>query len=636
MPIDYRSFNNNGRDALVSPADSSRKWWLLKDEVEKAQAIVGTVTSLANGDAKRQTQYQISARLYGNSNIMGINGLSFSKIQSVQATLKDRVSYNVIQSVIDTLVSKLTKNKPKPAFLTQGGTWKLHRQAKQLDKFIDGIFYENDAYKLATQCLKDALVFGDGIIHVFDDAGRCKMERVIPSEIYVDQMESFYGSPRQIHRVKNVDRGVLMTLYPEKKDVIAQADSAKIDITGTFQNIADQITIVESWHLPSAKDADDGLHTIAIDRTILHEEKYTKSYFPFVRFPWSERLYGFWAQGLAEQLQNIQLEINKLLWVIQRSMHMAGTFKVFLEHGSKIVKEHISNDIGVLINYTGNPPQYVTPPIVPPEVYAHLQTLEQKAFMQSGISMLSATSQKPAGLNSGAALREYNDIETERFMAAGYAYERFFLDISKLAVYTVKDIFEREKKYEVVIPGKQYLETIDWKDIRLEDNQYSLKIFPVSKLPSDPAGQLQTITEYIQAGFITPRAGRRLLDFPDLERAEDLSSAQEDYLTKKIEEMIDDGVIYHPEPDDDLALARELALQFLPYAKLNGADETNIQILRDFIAEIDQLMQLAMAAQQAPAQAEPPMALPEMPQQVPETASLPAGITENIPAMAMA
>lgn len=615
--VDYRSFTD--RDSLVTPNDTSRKWWLL-DDYEMSQAIVSTVTSMANADAKRQTQYQISARLYGNSNIMGINGLSFSKIQSTQATLKDRVSYNVIQSCVDTLVSKLTKNKPKPAFLTAGGSWKLHRQAKQLDKFIDGIFYENDLYHLTVQCLKDALVFGDGIIHVFEDHGRCKMERVIPSEIYVDQMESFYGYPRQIHRVKNVDRGVLMSLYPEHKGIIASADSARIDITGTFQNVADQVTVCESWHLPSAPGASDGLHAIAIDRAILFKEKYEKSYFPFARFSWSERLYGFWGQGLAEQLQNLQLEINKILWVIQRSMHMAGSFKIFLEHGSKVITEHLSNDIGVIVNYTGTPPQYVTPPIVPPEVYSHLQTLKTQAFEQAGISMLSATSQKPSGLNSGAALREYNDIETERFMSAGHEYERFFINISKLAVETVKDIFEREKAYEVKIPGKQYLETINWKDVKLEDDEYFLKIFPVSKLPSDPAGQLQTITEFMQAGFITPRAARRLLDFPDLERAEDLANAQEDYLTKKIEEMVDSGTVYHPEPDDDLALAKQMGLQYLAYAKLNDATEAHLQVLRDFVTECDEMIQMS----------QPPAPMPQLAPQAPAVPMQPSELVPQV------
>lgn len=623
MAVDYKSFNNGNQ--VVTPVDVSRKWWLMDNDTEMAQSIVGACTSLANGDAKRQTQYQISARLYGNSNIMGVNGLSFSKIQSTQTTLKDRVSYNVIQSCVDTLISKLTKNKPKPAFVTSGASWKIQRRAKQLDKFVDGIFYENDIYKLTTQVLKDVLVFGSGVVHVFEHEGRCKFERVIPSEIYVDQMESFYGFPRQMHRVKNVDRGVLLAMYPELKDDILSAQAAVIDTTGTFQNIADQITIVESWHLESGKDAGDGLHTIAIDRKILFKEKWTKRNFPFAFMNWSDRLYGFWGQGLAEQIQNIQLEINKILWVIQRSMHLAGTFKVFLEHGSKIVKEHVSNDIGVIINYTGTPPQYVTPQIVPPEVYAHLGTLKNQAFEQAGISQLSANSQKPAGLNSGKALREFNDIETERFMAAGHAYERYFIDIAKLAIDCVKDIFEREKSYPVSAPGKKFLETLDWKQIRLEDDEYTLKIYPVSRLPSDPAGQLQTITEYIQAGFITPRAGRRLLDFPDLERAEDLSNSPEEWLHKVIEDMVDDGKVYHPEPDDDLPLAREMSLQYLAFAKTQGAPEENLQILRDFISEVDQLQQMAIeGAQMAEMMAQQQLALPQ-------AAPMPSPVSELVP-----
>jgi hypothetical protein len=618
MPIDYKSFNQNGE--ALTPFDHTRKWWTLKDPKEMANAIVGTVTSLAAGDAKRQTQYQISARLYGNTNIMGINGLSFSKIMATQATLKDRVSYNVIQSCVDTLVSKISKNRPKPSFITSGATWKVQRKAKDLDKFVDGIFYENNLYNLAPKIFRDSLVWGSGVLHVFEHEGRCKFERVIPSEMYVDQMESFYGHPRQMHRVKNVDRDVLAELYPEHKDVIYRADAATIDITGTYQNIADQITVCESWHLPSGRDAKDGLHVISIGEYVLFKEQYEKPFFPFAFLQWSDRLYGFWGQGLAEQIQNIQLEINKLLWVIQRSMHMAGTFKVFLEHGSKIVKEHISNDIGVLINYTGTPPQYVSPPIVPPEIYAHLQTLKQQAFEQAGISQLSATSQKPAGLNSGKALREYNDIETERFMNVGHVYENFFIETAKLAISVVKDIYSRDKSYRVNTPGKKFLDQLDWKNIHLEDDEYTLKIYPVSKLPSDPAGQLQTITEYIQAGFLSPRAGRRLLDFPDLERAEDLANSQEEWLHKVIEDMIDNGTVYHPEPDDDLALARELALQYLPFAKTQGAPEENIQLLRDFISEIDQLSQMALSAAQ-------PMAEPMAP-------ALPIPASELVPQVA--
>src|SRR5882672_4998414 len=246
MAIDYTSFGDGQSMNKLSP---SNRWWTLPKS-EMAQAIVAVVNSLAQADSRRQTQFQISARLYGNANLMGINGLTFSKIAASTNALKDRISYNVIKSCVDTVTAKMVKNKPKPLFLTSGGNWKMQRRAEKLSKFIDGIFYENEAYTLGRICFRDAGVIGDGFVHVFEEHGRCKYERVISSELFVDQMESFYGHPRQLHRVKMLDREVLMDLFPDKKGEIAQARAARTDQTGAYQTISNQVSVVESWHLP--------------------------------------------------------------------------------------------------------------------------------------------------------------------------------------------------------------------------------------------------------------------------------------------------------------------------------------------------------------------------------------------------
>ena len=599
--IDYTRFNggtgeSNG-DVYV------KRWWAAPAD-ERAQAIAGIVKQISEYDSKRQTQYQISTRLYGNSNLMGLNGLSYSKIMATQNALKDRLSYNVVQSAIDTITAKIAKNKPKPLFLTSGGDSKLQRKAKKLDQFIDGIFYENDAYHLGTQIFRDACVFGDGFVHVYDHYGRVKYERVIPSELYVDWVEAFYGEPRQLHRVKNVDRLVLIDMFPSKKEAILSANSASADLLGQYQNIADQITVVESWHLPSGPDAKDGRHCIIIQEATLFDEEYKKDFFPFAQLPWCRRMYGWWGQGLSEQIQNIQLEINKILWVIQRSFHLAGSFKIFLENGSKIVKEHLSNDIGGIVTYTGTAPQYVVPQIVAPEMYQHLTRLKGDAFEQAGISMLSAASQKPSGLNSGKALREFNDIESDRFMTVGQEYERFFLNLAKISIDLAKDIYQEDKKYPVKVPGKKFIETIDWKEIDLEDDEYVMKAFPVSSLPNEPAGRLQTITEYTQAGFIQPRTARRLLDFPDLDQVEDLANAKEDYIQKILDQITEDGEYTDPEPLDDLQLCLEMSLEYYQQGKLQNLDEDKLDLLRNFIKKTQMLIQKGQAVQpSAPAPA---------------------------------
>lgn len=617
MAIDYKSFGSDGAASKLGQID--KRWWLSSKE-DLAASIAGTIKALSQYDSKRQTQYQISTRLYGNLNLMGLNGLSYSKILSVQSSLKDRISYNVVQSVIDTITAKMAKNKPKPLFLTSGGDYKIQRRAKKLDKFVEGCFYENEAYTLGQDTFKDACIFGDGFIHVFEENKRVKYERVIPSEIYVDLMESFYGYPRQMHRVKNIDRAVLADLFPEHKKYIVDANSCTADLTGVYQNVADQITVVESWHLPSGKDAKDGLHTIIIEGKTLFSEDWDKNFFPFVHFKWSKRPYGLFGQSLAEQIQNIQLEINKLLWVIQRSMHMAGTFKILMENSSKIVKEHFTNEIGTIICYTGTPPQYITPPAVQMEYYTHFQTLKAAAYEQAGVSMLSAAAQKPAGLNSGKALREYNDIESDRFMVVGQAYEKMFLDLAKLTVWKAKEIYGEDKSYKVVVPQKKFTETIDWVDIDLEEDEYMMKIFPVSSLPNDPAGRLQTVQEYAQAGFLSPRQARRLLDFPDLEQVEDLASAAEDCLHQSLEKIVEEGIYTPPEPFDDLQLAHELGLEYYAQGKSNGLEPEKLEMLRRFMDQVTYLKAKAMPQAPIVPQANPQAAptsdlIPNVPQQ---------------------
>ena len=611
MSIDYRSFSTAGAvrsEAAMAGAPNAR-WWMLEGQ-QAADGISSVLNRMRDNQTLRHTQWVISARLYGNLAPTSLAGVSFSKLATAQPALRDRVSYNVIQSCVDTVVSKIGKNRPRPLFLTSGGDYRAQRRAKGLNAFCDGLFYENNTHKLGVSVFRDAAVWGDGFIHVYADNGRVRHERVLPSEIFVDEVEATYGTPRQMHRVKMVDRLVLAEAFPDHAGVIMSANAARTEDTSRG-NVADVLLVRESWHLPSGPDADDGRHCISIDGVILGEmEQWKHDFFPFARVQWTPRLFGYWGQGLAEQLMNIQLEINKLLWTIQRSFHLGATFKVFVENGSKIVKEHLNNDIGTIVNYTGTAPSYVTPPLVQPEVFGHLNTLVAKAYEQAGISQLSAGSMKPAGLNSGRALREMVDIESDRFATVGRAYEALFLDVARLSIALVKELAEAGE-YEVTTPGRGAIARVRWADVDLDADDYVMQMFPVSSLPNDPAGRLQTVQEYAQAGFLSPRQARRLLDFPDLEQVESLANAAEQYLVTILDAMVDEGIYTAPEPFDDLTLARELALEYYARGKSTGLEEDRLELLRRFLAQIDALE--APPVQEAPTDLIEPAATGELP-----------------------
>jgi hypothetical protein len=216
----------------------------------------------------------------------------------------------------------------------------------------------------------------------------------------IDDAEGIYGSPMNIYQAKVVDRDVLKDAFPGHDLVIDSLNTVKgmdYQLNGNYSS--DQVVVFEAWHLPTSKEP--GKHVICVDGADLATEKWEKPYFPFAFFKWSKRPYGFWGQGIAEELVGIQVEINKILRNIQVSQHLLSAPAVYIEQGSGIISQHLSNEIGRIIKYKGTIPQQRADAIMAPEMYTWLNSLYQRAFEITGISQLSAQSQKPAGLNSG-------------------------------------------------------------------------------------------------------------------------------------------------------------------------------------------------------------------------------------------
>ena len=595
MSLDYTDFHDKKKPKAPKKDKQiiDKQWWKV-DEKDRAVAVTAVITQISDDDKLRQTQNTISMRLYGNMNLSGVNGFGSSRYPSAPLPTKDRLTFNVIQSAGDAVTAKIAKNKPKPMFLTSGGSYQLQRKAKKLDKFVEGVFYENDIYHMGPKVMRDAYVLGDGFVQVLARDGRVAYDRTLAGELLVDWKESVYGNPRQMHRVKEYDRDVLIEMFPEHEAKILMAKNYRTEVTANGEPNSNQLTVAESWRLPSGKDADDGKHSINIlGGDNLLDDKWTKDYFPFARLQWSSRQVGYWSQGGAEQIQSIQLEINKILWTIQRSYQLLGGTKLWTQIGSKLVKEHVTNEIAAIWE-SDTKPEFITPPLVPPELYQAFRDRKADAFEQIGVSQLSANAQKPAGLDSGKALRTYNNIESERFMVLGQAYEQFFLDLSRLTVDCAREIAESGKGgYKVMTPNSKFVETIDWKDVSLDDEDFIMKMFPTSSLAQDPSDRMQQIQEWVQAGWITPRTAKRIQDFPDLEAVEQLENAKEDYLHMVFEKILDDGEYTAPEPFDDLQMAKQLFLDYYAYAKCNGVEEDKLEMLRNFNEQVDLLIQKA-------------------------------------------
>lgn len=593
----------------ANPAVAS-KWWKAPKE-QKASQLLSTAMFLKEYLQYRYRQAAIYSRLYSNMPMYNmLSGGAYRMSASNQLPI-DRPTMNVVQSCVDTLVSRISQARPRPVFLTDNGDYHERNVGKQLNYFMQGELYQCKAYQMGEIMLRDAAVLGSGCLKVYETADKkVGLERVLYTELYVDPNDSLYGDPRQIYQAKLVDRDVASDLFPDKKDMVALAEQAYPDNSAdASKTVSDQIMVVEGWHLPSGPNSGDGRHTIACSSGALLDEEYTKPKFPFVFLHYSPRLLGFFGQSLCEQLMGTQMEINKLLITISQAINMVGVPRVFVEDGSKVVKQHLNNQIGSIVTYRGTKPEYTVAPCMPAEVYAQLQRLVDYAYQQSGVSSLAASAQKPAGLDSGTALREYDDLQSDRFAALNRRYDNMFIELAYQIIDKAKDIAERDGKYQTVYPNKNGTKEVDLPAAKLLQDPFVIQCFDSSALPRDPAGRQQKVIEMMQSGMITVAEGRRMLDYPDLEQVEKLDNAAEERILYTLDKIIEDGTYTPPDPFMDVQKAIELSNKYYNLYVPAKLSESRMEMLRTFNAQCVALLQAAtpppMPMQQPTPQAAP-------------------------------
>ena len=105
------------------------RWWREKDPYAE---IWAALTNVVAEDENRRSQILHYLRLYGNKEILNLMG-STHITPGAFWNERNYLRYNVVKSVIDTVASRIGKNRPKAAFLTSGGDFTQQRTALRLE-----------------------------------------------------------------------------------------------------------------------------------------------------------------------------------------------------------------------------------------------------------------------------------------------------------------------------------------------------------------------------------------------------------------------------------------------------------------------------------------------------------------------
>lgn len=598
-------------------------WWTASDDNSLAKQLISTASYLQKSQAYRIRQASIYTCVYSGKPLY--NYALNSKMLDVSNRLPaSRPTVNVTQSCIDTLVSRITQSRPKPVFLTDGGDWKERKLSKNMTQFVGGEFYRMKAYEIGAQTLRDGCMIGDGLVKIVEINKKVALERTMETEVFVDRNDAYYGKPRNLIHMKLCDRETVAALFPKEDKEVSTAQKAYVDTSGeSSETVVDQIILVEGWHLPVATDVTDedgnvtteltgGRHSIVCSSGVLLDEPWTKESFPFVKLPYNPNPVGWFSQGLAEMLSGTQIEINKLLATMSQAINLIGVPRIFIDEMSKVLETAFNNNVGTIIKYRGTKPIYEVAQCIPQEMYDHLQRLIGYAYQISGISSLSAAAQKPAGLNSGEAIRSYDDLQTDRFALVAKQYENFYVDLAYQVIDKAKDIAERDGKYTTVYPAKDGTREVDLPKAAMLRDSYIIQCFDESSLPKDPAGRQAKLSEMLASNEISLPEFRRMSNFPDLEQSDKLASALEERILHILDAIVEDGEYTPPDPFllDPSDLATTLVVQYINLYACNKLSDDRLGLLRDFFTQVQVLKTQAQPPQPAPTPQENPNAAP--------------------------
>ncbi len=440
----------------------------------------------------------------------------------------------VVRSVCDTATALIVRSRPRAAFVTDGGDWKVQIQAEDLEHFCTGAYDLASVYKVAARCFHDSTVFGTGIWKYCPygkgDKFYVATERVSPDDFIVDEEEcrDHLEPQNTYHRMIVRGDSVIKQYAKGNKDLARRIAGAKNAMNWPNRHVPKgYVVMVEAIHVDPL-DPSANRRVLCIDGITLKDETWPYDFQPYTYLWWSQPLSGFYGDGIAYRQFGRQSRITYMYRWIQRCHDLFATPRAWVDPAGGVPVMQMSNEIGQVIA-ARKPPVFQVQDCVPAEIYHWLDNLERGTMEDEGISQNMAQNEIPAGIESAPAQRELSYKEGQRFAPVSQRWEEAIAceTATKLVAMYRRHAQTTKQKPAVKWADAKMMYTIEWPD--LKEDAYVIRPEAASLESLSPAARIQSALELAQTGWLQPGEGRALIGHPDLRAADELGNAGETY-----------------------------------------------------------------------------------------------------------
>lgn len=604
----------------------NQQWYRCHEtKADPSQIISSSIHAMRTQQEQLVERCRRIARAYGcEAQLFGV-GAPMTDVQGWRAPT------NILANIIDSLQADIYKSFPAAMPVTDKGEWRQQRRASELGDFFEGVFQESKGRQLALLAGMHALLFGAGVWKCVEDAwGRIRYEVVPRWELYVDELDARHGDPMEVHHRTLIDRGVLFERYvqPEDHEGLFGTPEERADIIegASLQRESwydddvwqrsDMVTVTQSFRRPTGPDTEDGRYCVTVlggnAGGTLVDMAYEPKRLPFWFMTTSPPIAGVDGDSVANRMLHKHDELAFVDARFQDAIAQIAVPRVYIQKGSGLTKEHITDEISVLAGTSPNGPTVLNWTAITQDAFTYREMVKREHYEISGTSSMQTSSELPAGLRqaSGVALQAFEDQHSARHAVKYSMAEGAAVGLAWLAFDKAEAIAEREGGYQARIEGKGSMRRIDWEAVRMDSDDFVLTVLPTSHLSKLPSARFEQLLKMLELGAIDMNGFRKAWRMgADVEGELGMASALYDVILDRLDIIAHEGRYMGPEPIHDLPLAIRTARLF--YAKCEQANdfpEEHLLSLRQFLQEAEKLDSAAKA--KAAALAAPPMPLP--------------------------
>lgn len=470
-------------------------------------------------------------------------------------------STNVIKSVIDSLVSKLSNNKVRPFFTPVDGTFKTKKVIRQAQQFFDVYYDKINLNNIVEEVFRDACIFDIGYI------------LINPFTFEVERVPSYCIEELNV----NGENKVALIKWLHQPSLMLD----KYDIESDEQYVNVEMLLKEN------------------EAVLYVNEKPVKTVsttvYPVVNVFYNEPIHNGKTVSIVDELEGIQTQIDLINAKIAATSQLTPANVIFVDENSGLKESDVNNKdcqiypIGIEPGNTANPITVVTPVPYDASWNSMLDFYINKAYDMIGISQLSAQSRKPSGLDSGVALQTMEDIESDRFEVQVSHYINTYMNVTRKLIEVVPADQE-------ILPADKYQSKMTWASLKEQNNLFRVQYSAATSLSKDPAERAKQIIQMSQIGLITPSKAAELMDMPDLTDAYTDAEAMEMAVAAVINNAIEYDLFNVPDFVSLESLAREVSLvqNQLFISMSAGKDNTEVAESLRRINKLDEVVSTKM------------------------------------------